>query len=351
MLEYFRTITKERDAAVDLCSAQTAESAAGIVAKAALPRVQGFGAAVLLDGRILAATGEMAAEAASAASADSEGPRRGRKEGEPACVSVEVADRGRKRGRLALAAADPSRLDAGIACSLERLAGSLGDALGRIDEFGRLDAALRDRELLLREQRHRFANSIRILPALVAMAIPAEGELDARALADIQARAEAIAALHGLLELGDPSRPVRATIYFGALADLLREAFEADGGFLASLVETEAGASMPTERAVAVGLAIHELVMNSLKHSGGKPVRADLRVVSSEGGLSVRYRDEGARPAAERGGAAAEPPSGYGAGSGSGLLLIRDLTARARGRRVDDGTDPGFFEAVFPVGP
>ncbi|WP_206934678.1 sensor histidine kinase [Roseococcus thiosulfatophilus] len=158
-----------------------------------------------------------------------------------------------------------------------------------------LEAAVRDRDVLLNELHHRVKNNIQMLVGMLGMSRRAAAwATDPQAvLAEASRRLAAVGTVHQMLYLGDNLRGVPGETFLQPVA----------GGVLASLGVPH-GVSLladPVEisndAAVPLGLVLHELLVNAVKH--GCPdgtstdcIRISLRRLPEEM-AELRVEDDG----------------------------------------------------------
>ena len=153
----------------------------------------------------------------------------------------------------------------------------------------------RDRAVaLLDEVNHRVANSLALVASLVRMQAAAVPEASAKSvLAETQARIAAIANLHRSLYTAEDVRTVDLAAYLTALVDELRQSIAANQ--TAVLAVAAANARTTTDRAVAIGMIVTELITNAVKYAypdGGGEVRLRLER-DPAGGLVLAVEDDG----------------------------------------------------------
>jgi two-component sensor histidine kinase len=155
----------------------------------------------------------------------------------------------------------------------------------------------RDRaELLLAEVNHRVANSLALVAALVRMQISAISEPLAKdALAETQARISAIAGLHRRLYTSDDITTVELDAYISTLIDELDTSMKAAGH--ASRIRTELDRiTVPTDKAVSIGMIVTELVTNAYKYAYPGNAEGEVRIFirrQSDGSAVLSVEDDG----------------------------------------------------------
>ncbi len=206
------------------------------------------------------------------------------------------------------------------------------------DSFARL---AEEREVLLREINHRVANNLQLVSAFLRIqASTVKSEETREALAGALARVEAIGHVHRQLYMSHDVRQVAVASYLGQLLGELERVAVGDErqGHLA--VEGDESA-ISTERALAVGILVTELVINAFKHAYPAGQRGPVRVASHSGGtelLTLTVEDRG------RG----LPPAGSTPSKGLGTGIVQMMAAKlgARVRQEDAGPGARFVIEV-----
>lgn len=204
-----------------------------------------------------------------------------------------------------------------------------------------VNAALRDRELLIQEIHHRVKNSLVMTAALLklqARQFKADEVKDA--FESTAQRLSSIGRVHEALYTGPSFSTVDLALYLPTLLEEIGHAHGADAKDLALSCEI-ASVQLPPEKATPVGLIISEVVTNAFKHAfdGSAPGEITVRGGPCENDeVELIVRDNG---------------KGYGKstakGSGLGSRLIKSLAEQLGGRfsyMKSSGTE---FRLVFPV--
>lgn len=180
----------------------------------------------------------------------------------------------------------------------------------------------RDRaELLLREVNHRVSNSLAIVAALINLQRSTVTDASAlRALNEMQARILAIAGVHRRLYTSHDVQSVDIRAYLGGLIEELRSSMLAWGSdHDISLVADQI--SLPTDRAVSLGIIVTELVTNAYKYAYADDHRGDIRVTM------VRDGDDVVLTVADDG-VGIQQVATDPAGTGLGTRVIKSMSVR-----------------------
>jgi two-component sensor histidine kinase len=164
------------------------------------------------------------------------------------------------------------------------------------EEAQRQIAEARDRaEILLKEVNHRVANSLAMVAGLLQMqAHAARDDTVKEMMRDTQARITAIAGLHKRLYTSSDVRQVEINAYLGSLVEELGVGLTLDGQRLV-FIGSGSELSIPTDRAVWLGMIVTELLTNASKYAyGGQPGEIRVRVSqATPGRIDVAVEDDG----------------------------------------------------------
>lgn len=190
--------------------------------------------------------------------------------------------------------------------------------------------AARDRaETLLREVNHRVANSLAIVSSLVQMQANALADSQAREmLRETQARISAIASVHRRLYTSDDVRSVEVNVYLASLVEELSAAMNLKPASSLRLVAAPSEIMLATDKAIALGVIVTELVTNAFKYAYGEEGgEIRIRASAEKGRLVVAVEDDGVGWKGE----------GEIKGSGLGTRIIRTMAKTAQ---ADVAYDP-----------
>jgi PAS domain S-box-containing protein len=199
----------------------------------------------------------------------------------------------------------------GVAAQLLMVASDVTEQ--RAAERARLQAAIAQREVLVREVHHRIKNNLQGVAGLLQQNAARHPEV-AAVLSEAVSQVQAIAQVYGL-QVGSAG-PLNVAGVLRAIALSVQRTFgrnisvEVEGGELPHL--------LPEAEAIPIALTLNELFTNAIKHGGGTDVRCALRaegaqvviVITNQGRLAEGFN-------------LAQFPGGV-----SGLGLIRALLPR-----------------------
>jgi two-component sensor histidine kinase len=198
----------------------------------------------------------------------------------------------------------------------------------------------RDRaEMLLREVNHRVANSLAMVSSFVHMQAnllndPAAREL----LRETQARIAAIAGVHRRLYTSDDVRSVEINAYLRALIEDLSATMKLDIDNL-RFIPASVEIAVPTDKTVALGVIVTELVTNAYKYAYGEGQTGEIRVIArvpAPGHLEVIVEDDGVGWSGQ----------GEIKGSGLGSRILKAMTQTLQAELSYRQTGPGTQAVV-----
>ena len=136
---------------------------------------------------------------------------------------------------------------------------------------------LQQQKTLLREMRHRIANSLQIIASILLLkAGSVTSEETKKELRAAHRRVMSVAAVQDHLQASDGIEQIEIGPYLAKLASGLASSMVAPTQSIDIKVVSDMGA-LPTSHAVSIGLIVTELIMNSVKYAFPQP-RASARI-------------------------------------------------------------------------
>lgn len=217
---------------------------------------------------------------------------------------------------------------------------SFTDVTAEVKAEARLEALLREKEMLMRELEHRVKNNLSIVSSLLGMeATQSRDDKAMEILLEAQLRIQSISLIYDLLAHASSASTINCKTYVEDLAALLYSTYVRRKEEVSMNVEVD-DFTIDVKRGVSLGLIINELLTNSFKYAF--PERRGsvlLRLGIGDRGISLRVEDDGV-------GAGDGFDWGASAGLGSKLIdmLVEQLAGELKIRPM-----PGFrAEVRFP---
>lgn len=207
--------------------------------------------------------------------------------------------------------------------------------------LARMEEAVRQKDLLMRESNHRIKNSLQLVSSILTMHGVALKSPDIRGhFAEASRRVAAIADVHELLYRGDSLSCLCFRDYLDNLCRSMR---------VSSLPPAEGWdvhldadpVTVSADQAVALGIIVGELLTNCAKYAypapGPKPVSIVLKA-EENGSVRLSVADRGVGlPPDGNGSHGATPPRG----TGLGMRVVKALGVQVGARITIDRTPPG----------
>jgi PAS domain S-box-containing protein len=216
------------------------------------------------------------------------------------------------------------------------------DISDRKQKEDRIQAALKEKELLLGEIHHRVKNNLQVIHSLLYLqASRIKDEAVVRALKESQNRIRSMALIHQTLYESKDFARVDFGAFLGSFAPVLISSYSVDPGRI-ELSINAAGVSLPIDAAIPCGLIVNELISNALKHAfpNGRSGRIDVDLRPSDGGVVLSISDDGVGLPGE-----VQPDKAPTLGLQLVALLADQLHAQMDVQRAD----PTCFRFSFPV--
>lgn len=224
----------------------------------------------------------------------------------------------------------------GVGAALSALGGLVRRAMAR------LAAAEQDKDLLLREIRHRLQNDLQGLSLYLSALAHRSGEGEASgALLTGADRITVLARIYSRLERENEVAVVNSKEFIETLCDDLRHAQLSDRPIRLGVAAEPSVIGL--DCGVALGLIINELVTNAAKYAFPQ---------DREGEIQVRFHRVGADyvlTVADDGVGTAEEPETAPDGSGLGQHLVRQIAGQIDGRVTRDGSRGTSVTIQFPA--
>lgn len=191
----------------------------------------------------------------------------------------------------------------------------------------KLEIALEEKEVLLRELNHRVKNNMQTIISLIRLQNDEIQDTKINMLlSTIQNRISAMSHLHELLYRKDTITFVNAYEYFERIVFEIQQSFEHE-----IEVEYDTNCTLSAESAIYCGLIINELLTNSFKHAFGKNESGFIKIdfFKNDNEYSLIYSDNG---------------KGYDSTikkESLGLILIETLTKKQLKAKLDINSTNG----------
>jgi PAS domain S-box-containing protein len=160
----------------------------------------------------------------------------------------------------------------------------------------KINEALAEKVVLLKEVHHRVKNNLQIISTLLDL--QSEGIRDKEALEafmDCQDRIKAMALIHERLYESTDMASIDFAGYVEGLSTYLFNTYLIDPGLIRLKVEAE-GILLGIDRAIPCGLIVNELVSNALKHAFPDNRQGEIRIGfhgGEDGRITLRVEDNG----------------------------------------------------------
>jgi two-component sensor histidine kinase len=212
-----------------------------------------------------------------------------------------------------------------------------------------LQAAVREKDMLLREIHHRVKNNLQIISSLLSLQSGHVRDPEvAGVLMESHNRVKSMALVHERLYAGEDLDRVGFAGYLRDLAGQLVRSSDAAGRQVHLDFDLE-DLPLALAQAIPTGLAVHELVANSLKHAfpPGRLSKDHLCRVS----IRTRNRpDGGFELEVEDNGVSFPPGFAIEKSKSLGLQLVRTLVKQLKGTLEVEGGTGTRFRIVAPAG-
>ncbi|MDR1429691.1 MAG: hypothetical protein LBI85_05330 [Spirochaetaceae bacterium] len=199
-------------------------------------------------------------------------------------------------------------------------------------------------EFYLREMRHRHRNLLQFICGSLISLIAPLPELNVQLREKIEQWFDELLFLYTMLEDSSDEENVSILGYFRTLVNQIRLTILNRFGTLSAGYNLEETLEIPRTRAVLLAILLLELILNTIKHRKTDFVSVEIRIYREKKQFIFCYSDQNTFQDGK------ETPEKKEAASGTmGLEIIEQLTARAGGERLDDGSSVHIFKAGFSL--
>lgn len=204
---------------------------------------------------------------------------------------------------------------------------------------------LEQQKTLLREMRHRIANSLQIIASILLLkAGSVTSEETKKELRAAHQRVMSVAAVQGHLYTSDGIEQIEIGPYLTKLATGLASSMVGPKQIIDIKVVSDSG-TLPTSHAVSIGLIVTELIMNAVKYAFPKPrasarIRVTFEKAEADWKLTVSDNGTGRR-------LSQETPTSTGLGTALVAALAKQLDASVSETSTKNGLAVEVTRATF----
>ncbi len=221
---------------------------------------------------------------------------------------------------------------------------AVGRDITELQQTQQLQAALKEKEVLLKEIHHRVKNNLQIIYSLLRLqSRNIKDQQAAEILMDSQNRVKSIALIHEKLYRSANLSQIDLKQYIPNLAASLFSSYKANSNSIKLYMHVE-DVSLDIDAAIPCGLIINELIANSLKYAFPNGKEGEIRLelyLENDSEVTLSISDDGIGiPEYHR----------FAKTEKLGLSLVRDLVAQLKGT-IEVSTCKGtLFKIRFPRG-
>jgi two-component sensor histidine kinase len=237
---------------------------------------------------------------------------------------------------------------AGAPVEIRRVGDTLGEMAARLEAQRRdLQAAVDEKDTLLREIHHRVKNNLQTVISLLNLQTKGIRLESARlALQQLKMRIQTLGLVHRHLYESDNLKTVDLRTFLGELCRLLQDGSGAP--YWRVRVDLDiAPVSLQIERAIPLALLVTELATNSFKHAfpNGRTGTITVRLTAQSDAILLTVADDGV---------GTSPPQSENSDeerSGLGLVLTQALAKQLGGTLAISGPPGTATIVTFPLSP
>ncbi len=231
-----------------------------------------------------------------------------------------------------LIAKDARRIPISLSASIVRaedgtakgIVGVARDLTERKQAEAQIMAALREKDILLKEIHHRVKNNLQMISSLLLLQSEVtHSEQALAALSQSRDRIYSMAIIHEMLYRSGDLSQVDLVTYTQRLADHLKHSYDSDSRGIALKI-SPGEVLLDADAAIYCGLVIHELVSNAFRHAfpGGRSGEVGIDLHTESGRVVVAVSDNGV---------GLPPDVGLSKGDSLGFQLVTMLTNQLGG--------------------
>jgi two-component sensor histidine kinase len=243
-------------------------------------------------------------------------------------------------GKLAIAAKGLEKHDE----FLKHIVLILSQAVEKIEDIEIRLQKYSDPEFFLREMRHRHRNLLQFICGSLSTLIAPLPELDPQIREKIEQWFDELLLLYTMLEDSPDDKNVRILAYFSSFFRQIQRTILARIGTLSAVYGLDEALEIPRARATLLAILLLELSLNTVKHRETGSVSIQIRIYREGKNFILHYSDHNTPPDEEK-----AEKKGSAVSESMGLEIIKQLTARAGGKRLDDASSVHIFRAAFSL--
>ena len=224
---------------------------------------------------------------------------------------------------------------------LTRLTASLKEEINRrnyMDE--QIKRSLQEKEILLKELHHRTKNNMYVISSLVDLqSAHIQDEALRSIFRDIKNRIQSMALVHEKLYKSKSLSRLKVREYIKDLSSAIMKTYKGMAERVRIELDVE-DMDLDIDTAVPAGLALNELISNSLQHAfpGQQPGKISIRLYGTGGMLHLRYSDNGI---------GFPPDFDISKTSSLGLKLVYNIIYKQLNGKIETRLDRSEFEITL----
>ncbi|MFQ3547415.1 MAG: hypothetical protein SNJ56_03685, partial [Termitinemataceae bacterium] len=180
-------------------------------------------------------------------------------------------------------------LTATAQCSIARMAECASEILIRIEALEQARRYAQERELLLRELRHRTKNNLQFMMNSLSSLLPGSEEINAYQRTVIEQRLQALIMLSSIWDTQAVDQYVNALSYFSTVSSTLQNLWLDGIGELVTRLDIPEDIVLTQRIATSIALIFNELITNTVKHGGDGSPKIFTSIRYEQNNLSFDY--------------------------------------------------------------